>query len=147
MNTYTITLTAGEALFLWCLRNGKTIAQLARAIGQPRQRTSDILRGYAIPTDVCKAAIDRETKEYVRASFWSDYARDSIKTLATPGEHLITLVRRKGITIAEFCKRSDTDTTRISRIIHGGIPTPTKREQAAIAKQFKELRGKWNAPK
>ena len=140
MNTYTITLTAGEALFLWCLRNGKTIAQLARAIGQPRQRTSDILRGYAIPTDMCKALIMNSTKAFVDAQMC--YCEEC-GVLVTPGEHLITLIRRKGITIAEFCERSQTNTTRISRIIHGGIPTPTKREQAAIAKQFKELRGKW----
>lgn len=140
-NTYTITLTAGEALFLWFLRNGKTIAQLARAIGQPRQRTSDILRGYAVPTEACKKNIYKYTNWICETMWGVDWP-----IVVTPGEHLITLIRRKGWTIKQFCDRAKMNDTRMSGIIRSHI-TPTALEQTAIGKIFKELRGKWNAPK
>lgn len=137
MNTYTITLTAGEALFLWCLRNGKTIAQLARAIGQPRQRTSDILRGYTVPTEACKKNIYKYTN-WVCETMWGV----GWPIVVTPGEHIITLIRRKYRTIRDFCERADMWECRVSEIVRG-TKVPTEKEQAAIAKQFKELKGVW----
>ena len=142
MRYYSIPMKAGEALFLFFTREGLSMARMARACTFDRETFSKILKGTVNPPSEKLKVIEDETDGMVKVEYWGATQGEWLVEL-TPGEHLQLLVRRTGKPIAEFCRRTGIDPTRLSSIMHGRIVTPTENEQRIIGNKFKELRNAW----
>lgn len=139
MAKQSIPLAPGEALFLYLLRNDMSITLLARTVGVQSPTMSDILWGRVNPNNQMADAIRKATDGGVDLRRWTDGV---CLASVDPGEHLIILMRRNGMSTADFCRKHSLNETRISRIIRGRI-SPSDSEREAIEKQFKDLKNAW----
>ena len=138
MRTYSIRITAGEALFLWRLRNDIRIVDMAPKVGYTRETFSDMERGKVDPAPEYRQRIEEQTNGTVPTTAWAC----KVDTALEPHEYLILMIQRKGLRIVDFCGKTGMRADRTSGIIRG-FTKPSPAEQEKIGAWCRRLKNAW----